>query len=154
MIILHRIQIQKVQKEYARKSHPSNSDFQSPRKQLIITNFFCFDMTSFLIWHRARARELKGRSVVPAPSPSGPPPPSATPLHHHAVVHLVTPPCHRHVKAVVAAHFGVSPAPPGLKGLEKGSALLRNGEINDHGGASRQGSLESKEGFNRLVSIF
>lgn len=65
-----------------------------------------------------------------------------------SVVHLVTPPCHCHVKAVVTADFGISPASPGLEGLDEGTALLRNGEINDHGGASRQGSLESQEGFN------
>lgn len=60
--------------------------------------------------------------------------------------HLVTPPRHRHMQAVVTADFGVRPATPGLKGLDEGAALLRNGEVDDHGGTSSQSSLQSQEG--------
>ena len=68
---------------------------------------------------------------------------------HPAEIHLLTPPGHRHVKAVVAADFGIRPAPPGLEGLDQRAAFLRNGKIDDHGGAPCQGGLEAQEGVSR-----
>lgn len=65
--------------------------------------------------------------------------------------HLVTPPRHRHVQAIVTADIGVRPAAPGLKGFEEGAAFLRNGEVKDHGGTSSQGGLQSQEGSGQLV---
>lgn len=65
--------------------------------------------------------------------------------------HLVTPPRHRHMQAIVTADIGVCPAAPGLKGFEEGAAFLRDGEVEDHGGTSSQGSLQSQEGSGQLV---
>lgn len=65
--------------------------------------------------------------------------------------HLVTPPRHRHVQAIVTADIGVRPAAPGLKGFEEGAAFLRDGKVDDHGGTSSQGSLQSQEGSGQLV---
>lgn len=53
------------------------------------------------------------------------------------------------MEAVVAADLGIRPPPPGLEGLHEGAALLRNGKIDDRGGAPRQGGLEAHEGVSR-----
>ena len=70
------------------------------------------------------------------------------------MVHLVTPPRHRHMKAVVAADFGISPASPGVKGLNERVAFVWNSKINDHGGASCQGSLKSQREFQQVSHWF
>lgn len=61
--------------------------------------------------------------------------------------YLVAPPRHCHMQAIVTADFRVCPVAPSLKGLDEGAAFLRNGKINDHGGASCQSSLQSQEGL-------
>lgn len=70
------------------------------------------------------------------------------------MVHLVTPPRHRHMQAVVAADFGVSPASPGVKGFNEGVAFVWNSKIHDHGGASCQGSLKSQIEFQQVSHRF